>query len=340
MTSPLRPAHHPRRRPTALLSLSVLAAAALSGCSAGTDEPGTDRAAARPAPKGVITVDAARATVDAFEKANNEANTIRGSRGERLLGTVEAGQVHEQSLADYEQIKTWSKDDQKEYGTPHFYTARKYHIPDADESWFAVTVTVTATKSDGLLIFDKVDGRFKMVASVYADENTPIPEIAVDRGLATAVDPSKRVGTLTPNQLADAFEDLAETGGKKKGQQLAPTKATKEFTKNYTNRTKVKAASFATVKHFDGKPAHPKVYALRLADGGVLALFPSAYTIEYLHKRFMNGGTIIPGPAEAVYNSEKRPLITDEYQGQALATLTPPGKPEVITSGYTMVDSR
>ncbi|WP_210581965.1 hypothetical protein [Streptomyces sp. GESEQ-4] len=141
----------------------------------------------------------------------------------------------------------------------------------------------------------------------------------------------------SPNQLGNAFEDLVETGGKKEGQRLAPTK---EFTKIYTNRTKVKEASFATVKHFDGKPAHPKVYALRLADGGVLALFPSAYTIEYLHKRFMNGGRIIPGPAEAVYNSEQRPLITDEYQGQALATLTPTGKPKVLTHRYTMVNSR
>ena len=124
------------------------------------------------------------------------------------------------------------------------------------------------------------------------------------------------------------------------GQQLAPTKATKEFTTRYTDRTKAKEASCATVKHFDGKPAHPQVYALRLADGGVLALFPSAYTIEYLHKRFMNGGRIIPGPAEAVYNAEQRPLITDEYQGQALAALTPTGKPQVLTHRYTMVNSR
>ncbi|MDQ1033492.1 hypothetical protein QF035_011074 [Streptomyces umbrinus] len=340
MTSPSRPAHPPRRRPTTLLSLSVLAAAALSGCSVDTDEPGNDHAAARPAPKGVVTVDAARATVDAFEKANNEANRIRGAEGEELLGTVEAGQVHEQSQADYKQSKTWSKAEQKGYGTPLFYTARKYYIPHADQSWFAVTATVSETKSQGLMIFDKVGGRFKMVAAMYADKKTAIPEIAVDRGLATAVDPSKRVGTLAPNQLADAFEDLAETGGKKAGQQLAPTKATKEFTTRYTDRTKAKEASFATVKHFDGKPAHREVYALRLADGGVLALFPSAYTIEYLHKRFMNGGRIIPGPAEAVYNAEQRPLITDEYQGQALAALTPTGKPQVLTHRYTMVNSR
>ncbi|MFG2348692.1 hypothetical protein [Streptomyces phaeochromogenes] len=338
MTSHSRTARTPRIRPTALLSLSVIAAVALSGCSAGTGEPATDRAAARP-PKGAVTVDAARDTVDKFQRANNEANTIRGSRGGKLLGTVEAGQVHEQSLADYTQIKTWSKADQKEYGTPLFYTARKYYIP-ADQSWFAITAMVSETKSQGLMIFDKVDDRFKMVAAVYTDEKTPIPQIAVDRGLATAVDPSKRVGTLAPNQLADAFEDLAETGGKKEGRQLAPTKATKEFTKRYTDRIEAKEASFATVKHFDGKPAHPRVYALRLADGSILALFPSAYTIEYLHKRFMNGGTIIPGKAEALYNSEQRPLITDEYQGQALATLTPTGKPKVLTHRYAMVDSR
>jgi hypothetical protein len=179
-----------------------------------------------------------------------------------------------------------------------------------------------------------------MVGAVYADEEIAIPEIAVDRGLATAVDPAARVGPLAPTQLGNAFEDLVETGGKKEGQQLAPTQATKEFTKHYTDRTKVKQASFATVKFFDAKPAHPKVYALKTADGGVLALFPTAYTIETLHKRFMNGGVIIPGKTKAVYNAERRPLITDEYQGQALAMLTPSEKPKVISRRYTMVDSR
>ncbi|MFD3373690.1 MULTISPECIES: hypothetical protein [unclassified Streptomyces] len=340
MTSPYRAARPPRLRRTMLLPISMLAAAALSGCSAGAKESGTNGAeAASSAPKGVVTVEAARATVDAYEKANNEANRTRGSRGARLLGTVEGGQVHEQSLAGYEQFKTWSKKDQEEYGTGFVFTSRRYYIPDG-QSWFAVRAKSSGSASEALLIFDKVGGRLKMVASVYADEKTAIPEIAVKNGLATAVDPAKRVGTLAPNQLGDAFEDLVETGGMKQGRQLATTTATKEFAQRYANRTEGKQATFAKINHFDGKPAHPTVYALRLADGGVLALFPTSYTVEYLHKRFMNGGRIIPGPAEAVYNAERRPVVTDEYQGQALAGLAPSGKPKVITWRYSMVDSR
>jgi hypothetical protein len=340
MTSPYRTAHPPRIRHTALLSISVLAAAALSGCSADADDAGTNgAAAASSAPKGVVTVEAARATVDAYEKANNKANRTRGSRGARLLGTVEGGQVHEQSLADYEQFTTWPKKDQEEYGTEFVFTSRKYYIPDG-QSWFAVRAKSSGSTSEALLVFDKVGGRFKMVASVYADEKTAIPEIAVRNGLATAVDPAKRVGTIAPNRLGDAFEDLVETGGKKEGRQLASTTATKEFSQRYVSRTKRKEAAFSKINYFDGTPAHPMVYALRLADGGVLAVFPTAYTIEFLHKRFMSGGRIIPGKAEAIYDSERRPVVTDEFQGQALAALAPSRKPEVITWRYAMVDSR
>ncbi|MGW2291887.1 hypothetical protein [Streptomyces phaeochromogenes] len=340
MTSPYRAAHPPRLRRTVLLSISVLADAALSGCSAGAEESGTDGAdAASSAPKGVATVEGARATVDAYEKANNEANRTRGSRGARLLGTVEGGQVHEQSLAGYQQFKTWPKKDQEQYGAEFVFTSRRYYIPDG-QSWFAVRAKSSGSASEALLVFDKVGGRLKMVASVYADEKAATPEIAVTNGLATAVDPGKRSGTLAPNQLSDAFEDLVETGGKKQGRQLATTTATREFAQRYANRTKGKQAAFAKINYFDGKPAHPTVYALRLADGGVLTIFPTACTVEHLHKRFMSGGTIIPGKAEAVYNSDQRSVVTDEYQGQALAALAPSGKPEVITWRYAMVDSR
>jgi len=105
-------------------------------------------------------------------------------------------------------------------------------------------------------------------------------------------------------------------------------------------RAKGEQATFSKINYFDGKPAHPRVYALRLADGGALDVFPTSYTIEFLHKRYMSGGRIIPGETEAIYNSERRPVVTDEYQGQALAALAPSRKPEVITWRYAMVDSR
>jgi hypothetical protein len=81
------------------------------------------------------------------------------------------------------------------------------------------------------------------------------------------------------------------------------------------------------------------MYTLKTADGGVLAVFPSAYTIEYPHKQFLSGGSIVPGKTEAVYNSKSRPVITDEYQGQALVKLTPEGKPQVLAREFRMTDS-
>ncbi len=342
MTSPHRTAHIPPPRRTVLLSVSVLVTAALSGCSAGADsaaESGNQaRAAASSSPKGAVTPQEAAKVLDRYEEVNSKANAVQDVN---LLGTVEAGQVHEQSLADYKQFNTWPKGDQKEYKQPFAYLSRKYYIPAA-QGWFAAKATASGSKSEALLIFDKVDGRFKMVAAVYAEENTALPEIAVDRhGLATAVNPSTRVGTLTPSQLSAAFTDLFETGGRKSGSKLATTQVTKESVKYYTDRNKGKNSSWATTAYFSAEPAHSKVYALRMPNGGILAVFPTAHTSEVLLKPpYMGNHQINPSKAEAVYNGTPRAVITDEHQGQALATLTPSGSPRVIAREYRMVDSR
>ncbi|MEH0424710.1 hypothetical protein [Streptomyces sp. B21-083] len=342
MTSSHRAAHTPPPRRTVLLSISVLVTAALSACSAGADSgaEGSNqaRAVASPSPKGAATPQEAAKALDTYEDVNSKANAVQDTE---LLGTVEAGQVHEQSLADYKQFKTWTKADQKEYEQPFAYGSRKYYTP-AEQSWFAVKATSGASKSEALLIFDKDDGRFKMVAAVYAEENTAIPEIAVDRhGLATAVTPSTRVGTLAPSQLGAALADLFETGGRKLGSQLATTQVTKESVKYYTDRNKGKNSNWATTAYFSAEPAHSKVYALRMPNGGILAVFPTAHTSEVLLKPpYMGNHQINPSKAEAVYNSTPRAIITDEHQGQALATLTPSGNPSVIAREYRMVDSR
>ncbi|MFF3740922.1 hypothetical protein [Streptomyces sp. NPDC002566] len=92
-----------------------------------------------------------------------------------------------------------------------------YLLPrEGTATWFAVVGRSSGSdKGEALMIFDRVDGTYKRVASAYA-ESTPIPEVAVDRnGLATAVEPSRRVGALAPDGPAVAFEDLFETGGKR-----------------------------------------------------------------------------------------------------------------------------
>jgi hypothetical protein len=288
----------------------------------------------------VITRQAAKKVVDNYERVNNKANK---TQDERLLATVEAGQLNEQSQADYEQWKTWSKKDQKEYGSDFFYINRDYYIPAAGTaSWFAVTARSSyGPKDKTLIIFDKVGGTYKMVASLYEDE-TPIPEIATDQyGLAIAANPSTKVGTLAPNQLSTAYEDLFETGGATEGKNLALTEVAKDAVQMYKDRDDRPLAKWSTKKFFATDPAHKTVYALKLADGGTLAIFPTAHTQETMLKpQYMSSFRIEPNKTESVYNSTGRAVITDEFQGQAVAHLAPTSKAKVLVAEYRMVDSR
>ncbi|GHB78112.1 hypothetical protein GCM10010377_80400 [Streptomyces viridiviolaceus] len=98
---------------------------------------------------------------------------------------------------------------------------------------------------------------------------------------------------------------------------------------------------YATEKYFTKTPAHPKVYALKLANGSTLALFPTAHTSELMLKpQYMNSFDITPSEDEALYDPSRRDVVTDEFQGQALAVLDPKAKPRVTTTEYRMVDSR
>ncbi|MEU6557023.1 hypothetical protein ABZ915_43265 [Streptomyces sp. NPDC046915] len=333
--------HTPRNRRMARLAacaVSVTAAAALTACGTGSDEDaknGSDTTAS-PTPTGAVTTAEAEKILDAYEKVNNKANIGRDAR---LLGTVEAGQVYEQSTADYKLSATWSKQEQADYKKPFTYKNRKYYIP-AGEDWFAAKVRASGSKDDALLVFAKVDGRFKVVYAVYSD--APIPEIDTSRhGLATVVDPSAAVGALAPDQLSAAYEDLFESGGKKAGGKLATTETSKAAIKLYQDRTKGDRARWATKNFFSKEPAFKSVYALRLADGGVISVFPTAHNQETLLKpQYRSSFQITPNDEESVFDSTKRVVVTDNFQGQAMATLHPSKKPDVIAAEYRMVNSR
>jgi hypothetical protein len=339
------PAPHSRfpRRLT-LLTLATATALTLSACGSGAgseDETSASPVVSRtsPAPEGVVTAAAAKRIVDTYVKTNNRANA---SQDAELLATVEAGQVHEQSTADYEQWDTQSEKEKRDYAAPFFYEKRSYYLPAAGTAtWFAVKATSSGgSKAQTLLVFDKVEGAYKMVFAAYADEK--IPEIAVDQhGLAQAADPADKVGTLAPNQLPSLYEDFFVTGGKKAGKLLASTSATKESLKVYKKARTGDEARFATKRYFTAKPAHPEVYALKLADGGVLAVFPTAHTQELVLKpQFLGSYEIHPNEKEAVYNSAKRSVVTDEFQGQGMAALTPKAPGKVIAMEYRMVNSK
>jgi hypothetical protein len=340
MTRSITPAKRPRR--LAVLAIGATTAITLTACGTGSDTgaAGSPSPSVSSTPQGVVTQETAKKVLDNYEKINNEANKTRDAK---LLGTVEAGQVHEGSKADYTLFSTWSAKDRKAYGTPFHYVKRSYYRPPAGTAtWFAVKATASYdSKQDALMFFDKVAGTYKMVFSLWADE-APIPAIAVDRnGLASVADPSQPVGTLAPNKLTAAYEDLFETGGKKEGKQLASTKTSKGSVSLYDDRGKGAEARWSTKNFFAAKPAYPKVYALKLADGDVLAAFPTAHTQESLLKpAYRSSYQMGPNKEEAVYNPSKRAVITDTFQGQGLAELSPKGKPKVTVMSYKMVGSR
>ncbi|WP_367318858.1 hypothetical protein [Streptomyces sp. HUAS ZL42] len=346
MTSPQARAFPTRRQGAHLIALGMAAAVILTACRSGSDEraavgdAGKPKASGAPAPTGVVTRQQAAEIVDHYEAVNNKANKVRDKK---LLATVEAGQTYEQSQACYEQWKAWSAKDQKEFGKAFFYRDRQYLIPaTGTATWFAVKATNSnSTEQEVLMIFDKFGSTYKMVASLYEGE-TPLPEVATDsQGLATPVDPAKPVGALAPDQLAFAYEDLLETGGAREGKGLASTPSTEKALHDHNQRLTGNLAPYSILKFYGMEPVHKDVYALRLANGGALAVFPSAYAhVRMLKPQYMSSFHINPTEAEAVYDPAGRDSITNEDQGQGLAELTPTGKPKVIVVQFTMVDSR
>ncbi|MFH8236915.1 hypothetical protein [Streptomyces sp. NPDC018321] len=334
-----------RLRRLTTFALGLTGALVLTACGGAVDKDTDDAPAGKTdaARQGLLTEQAAGEVVDEYERVNNRANA---KRDEKLLGTVETGQVHEQSKADYKQWETWSEEDRKSYASAFRYTDREYLIPAADSgvTWFAVKARSSADQDqeEVLLVFDKAGGSYKMTMTVYADEG-PLPEIAVDeQGLVTPADPSAKVGTLAPAQLGEHYEDFFETGGKEKATKtFAATGTSKDAVEVHEEGPDDDVERYATEKYFAADPAHPKVYALRLADGKTLALFPTAHTSELMLKpRYMSGFDITPTEEQSLYDAAKRDVVTDEFQGQALGVLDPKGKPRVIAAEYRLVDSR
>ncbi|MCF2437164.1 hypothetical protein LV779_36285 [Streptomyces thinghirensis] len=260
----------------------------------GSDAP---TKSAEAAPKGVITEQAAKKVVDTYEQVNNRANAKRDAK---LLSTVETGQVHEQSKADYKQWETWSKKDQKEYTAPFYYKNREYLIPAADSgaSWFAVQARSSEDpKGEGaLIIFDKVDGTYKVTMAVYADE-APIPKIAVDKhGFVSPADPSAKVRHARPRPARRRLRGLlskpvARRRLRRRSLRRRPRRGQSRSTRTVPTMT----WRPSPLKYFAQTPAHPKVYALKLADGKTLALFPTAHTQELMLKQqYLSSHDITP----------------------------------------------
>ncbi|MDG9713176.1 hypothetical protein [Streptomyces sp. DH10] len=326
----------PRTRLTRLAALGATTALTLTACGgqAASDSGSEDT------PQGVVSKAAAKKIADHYEAVNNKANA---AQDEKLLGTVEAGQVYAMDKATYTLFETWPKKEQQAYAKPFSYRDREYVIPEkGTATWFAVRAKSSENSENSvLLVFDKVGGTYKMVLSLWADGEEP-PKPALDRhGLAEAVDPGTKVGKLAPSDIGAAYADFLETGGKKKGKALTSTKPLENAKKTYQrSSTEGAAGGKATERFFAKTPADPSVYALRTADGGVLALFPAAHKQESLLKEsYRSIADLVPNDEQSALGATRGALITDVFEGQGLAELTPKSA-RITAVDFQHVDAR
>ncbi|MFJ4980833.1 hypothetical protein ACIP6X_36930 [Streptomyces coeruleorubidus] len=326
----------PHTRLTRLAALGATTALTLTACGgqAASDSGSEDT------PQGVVSKAAAKKITDHYEEVNNKANA---AQDEKLLGTVEAGQVYAMDKATYTLFETWPKKEQQAYAKPFSYRDREYVIPEkGTATWFAVRAKSSENSENSvLLVFDKVGGTHKMVLSLWADGEEP-PKPALDRhGLAEAVDPGAKVGKLAPSDIGAAYADFLETGGKKKGKALTSTKPVENAKKTYQrSSTEGAAGGKATERFFAKTPADPSVYALRTADGGVLALFPAAHKQESLLKEsYRSIADLVPNDEQSALGATRGALITDVFEGQGLAELTPKSA-RITAVDFQHVDAR
>ncbi|MFJ4723714.1 hypothetical protein [Streptomyces luteogriseus] len=319
-------------------AIGATTALALTACGGGTGSDG-DKAATG-TPQGVVSQAEAKKIADHYEQVNNKANA---AQDEKLLATVEAGQVYAMDKATYTLVKAGPAKERKAYAKPFSYRDRQYVIPEkGTATWFAVRATSSQDGENSVvLVFDKVGGTHKMVLSLWTD-GVSLPEPALDKhGLAEVVDPGTKVGKLAPSDIGAAYEDLLQTGGKKKGTALTSTKPVENAKKIHQRSGKEGAADGMATKMFFAKtPADPSVYALRTADGGVLALFPAAHKQESLLKEpYRSSASLVPSEEQSAFGATRGPLITDTFEGQGIAELTPKAA-RITAVDFQHVDAR
>ncbi|MFF3763610.1 hypothetical protein ACFYYR_05915 [Streptomyces sp. NPDC001922] len=315
-----------------VMTVAVLASGCNGALSAKRDRDDKRVSQRKPATAAQVTRADAEKVMDRYERVNNAANKKQDAG---LLDTIEAGNLLERDKATYEQFETLSKKDKDAYRQGFAYRKRTYLIP-AGANWFAVTATPTYSKETQLVVFEKKSGTWKMTASVWPKEE--LPELAKGPGgRAVAVDPGTKSGPLAPNELTNAYEDVFETGGRKGGKVFGPSSTLSGTKKIHRDRGK-ELGPGARVTFFETEPAHTETYALKTANGGVLAIAPLSHKIETLVTR--PGLEITPSDKEAVYDSRRRPVVITDLHGQGLFHLPARGRPTSLDVTYEIVDSR
>ncbi|MBO8194947.1 hypothetical protein ITI46_25310 [Streptomyces oryzae] len=306
---------------------------------------GDGRTGRSPGPRGAVTLAQARRVLHRYEKIATRADRTRDAE---LLAKVAAGNVLERSKAGYRQYDALSRHDRAPFAHPTRYRKPTFHIP-AGTSWFLVTATRTApTPQETVLVFagerragggnQHPVGSWRLHAALPLQAGR-LPRIATTRaGLATEADTGSRSGALRPNDVPGTYEDLWQTGGDDEAAALAPNAVTKEARSTYLHRDDELGAEGARRRFVPVRPRHRDSYALRTADGGVLAVVPLAHEQRLSVTR--PGLQLTPSDEEAVYDPAPRSTVVSTFHGQALAHLPRNGRPAVLSAKYALVDSR
>ncbi|MET9858540.1 hypothetical protein ABZY93_04310 [Streptomyces smyrnaeus] len=183
--------------------------------------------------------------------------------------------------------------------------------------------------------------RWRLRVALPLQAAGPLPRIAKTRSrLATEVDATPGSGSPRPRpyDVQRAYEDLWQTGGTDEARLLAPNAVTKEARSTYRHRDDELGAEGARRHFVPVSPRHRDSYALRTADGGVLAVVPLAH--EQRLRVTRPDYQITPSDEEAVYDPAPRSTVISTFHGQALAHLPRQGRPAVLSAKYALVDSR
>lgn len=183
--------------------------------------------------------------------------------------------------------------------------------------------------------------RWRLRVALPLQAAGPLPRIATTRSrLATEVDATSGSGGPRPRpyDVQRAYEDLWQTGGTDEARLLAPNAVTKEARSTYRHRDDELGAEGARRHFVPVSPRHRDSYALRTADGGVLAVVPLAH--EQRLRVTRPDYQITPSDEEAVYDPAPRSTVISTFHGQALAHLPRQGRPTVLSAKYALVDSR
>ncbi|MFI6565895.1 hypothetical protein [Streptomyces sp. NPDC050534] len=351
MANSARSTHIARATRIGVLAAAVLtAAASLTGCSAGDTASAPAGVAATERP--LLTRAEANKTLDAYQKANNQANAKRSAS---LMATAEAGAVLAMDQAYFTQIPGLKKSDVARTIAPFVYVNRTFYIPPASSGadWFLVRTQgaqLTGGKPGKLwskdirfLVFQRSGDGWRMVVArdFEGSDVAKVPHLALDRsGLMKVAAPDAKIGKTAPSQLPGLVTDLWVTGSS--NTPLAPTSARRIGSSWYTERED-NLDGHAWVDFKKTAPRAGDVFAAKTTGGGALVLSDSAVEETFLAKDLQSyislGDT--DKPFVKHHPDAHMTKVVRHYVQTELGLISADGKPAVYSIGtqLTKVDA-